>query len=95
MPDSESPATLFELLYAFLPKDKGIRISYDNGCNFLTYALNRDPVWAASVRVFIDALHFKGHVGCASSFSTGVSQPATCAHVGNYMWLFEAIAASL
>lgn len=72
MPDAESPATLYELLRVFMPSDEAIRISYDNGCNFLSYALNRDHVWTASVRVFIDALHFQGHVACAESFNTGV-----------------------
>ena len=71
MPDSESPATLFELLYCFLPKDIALRIAYDNGCNFLAYALNRDPLWAAHIRVLVDELHAKGHLHCAASFDTG------------------------
>lgn len=71
MADSESPASLFELLYCFFPRQQAIRIVYDNGCNFLQYALNRDPVWAGWVRVFVDELHSKGHVNCAASFDTG------------------------
>lgn len=71
MADSESPATLFELLYVFFPANQSMRIVYDNGCNFLQYALNRDPVWAASKRVFVDELHAKGHTNCAASFDTG------------------------
>ena len=71
MAASESPATLFELLYLYFP-EAPLRIAYDNGCNFLVYALNRDPVWASRLRVFIDPPHFKGHTGCAGSFNTGV-----------------------
>jgi hypothetical protein len=73
MPDTESPATLFELLYCFFPQDKKLRISYDNGCQFLSYALNRAPRWAGQVRVMIDELHHHGHKACATSFSTGMS----------------------
>jgi hypothetical protein len=72
MAAAESPAALFELLYIFFPPHKRLRIAYDNGCNFLSYALNRDPLWAASVRVFIDELHSKGHKQCAAGFNTGV-----------------------
>lgn len=71
MADSESPATLFEILYLMFPTDEEIRVTYDNGCNFLNYALNRDPEWAARVRVFIDALHWKCHTKCAEPLSTG------------------------
>jgi hypothetical protein len=72
MADSESPAALFELLYLFMPSTTRMRVSYDNGCNFLGYALNRDPQWAATVRTFIDELHFKGHKSCPGTFDTGV-----------------------
>lgn len=71
MADSESPATLFELLYVFFPQ-LPMRVVYDSGCNFLQYALNRDPEWAASVRVFVDELHAKGHTNCAASYDTSV-----------------------
>jgi hypothetical protein len=73
MTDAESPATLFELLYLFFPEEP-MRIVYDNGCNFLSYALNRDPAWTAILRAFVDALHFKGHTSCAKSFDTGVGR---------------------
>jgi hypothetical protein len=73
MTDAESPGTLFELLYLFFTAAGGmLRVIYDNACNFLNYALNRDPAWAQSVRVFIDALHFKGHTCCATSLDGGV-----------------------
>jgi hypothetical protein len=72
MASAESPATLFELLYIFFPEGRK-RIGYDNGCNFLSYALNRDPKWAAQLQVFIDGLHWPNHTGCAESFCTSVS----------------------
>lgn len=68
--DAESPATLFELLYVFFP-DLHMRIGYDNACQFLAYALNRDPVWAGSKRVFIDDFHGDNHTACARSFIAG------------------------
>ena len=70
MADAESPATLFELLYIFFP-EVALRIAYDNGCNLLTYGLNRDPRWIAAVRIFIDGMHAKGHTACARSFDVG------------------------
>lgn len=72
MSDSESPGTLFDLLYVFFPPEQSMRVVYDNGCNFLTYCLNRDPRWAAQLRVFVDWMHWKGHTKCGASFSTGV-----------------------
>lgn len=88
MADSESPATLFELLYLFFAFLGVLRLIYDNACNLLAYMLNRAPVWAADKEVYIDALHAKGHTGCAASFSTGVPVPATCrcAHCCDRLW---------
>jgi hypothetical protein len=71
MANSELPAVHFELLYIFF-LDEAIRIAYDNGCNFLSYALNRDPKWAAGVRVRIDTPHYQGHKTCADSLNTGM-----------------------
>jgi hypothetical protein len=70
MADAESPASLFELLYCFFPA-AAKRIAYDNACNTLNYALNRDPIWAASQRFFVDAMHYKGHKACAGAFNIG------------------------
>lgn len=67
MADAESPASLFELLYIFFPH-LPMRIGYDNACHFLAYALNRDPEWAAMLRVFIDRFHSVNHTACARSF---------------------------
>lgn len=72
MADAESPATMFELMYLGLPDVESDTI-YDNGCALLSYMLNRDPAWASNKRVFIDALHAKGHVACASSLDTGAA----------------------
>ena len=78
MADAESPRTLFELLWAFFPIWLALRLSYDNGCNFLTFVLNREPRWAAIVRVLIDKLHYAGHKQCASSFCTGTRISLRC-----------------
>ena len=75
MADSESPATLFEMLYLLFPTWQSLRVAYDNGCNFLNYVLNRDPRWAAILRVLIDGLHAKGHTACSGTFDTGVRCP--------------------
>ena len=72
MADAESPATMFELLYLGFPSIES-NIIYDNGCHLLDYMLNRDPEWARDKRVYIDALHAKGHVACATSLDTGAA----------------------
>lgn len=82
MASAESPATLFELLYLFFPRT-GLRVMYDNGCNFESYALNRDPLWMASLRALIDDLHWAGHTDCAASFHAGahLDMMTCCDHV--------------
>ena len=74
--DAESPAAVHELMYVFFG-DGPKRLAYDNGCNLMNYMLNRDPVKAKDVEVFIDALHAKNHKACARSYSTGTS-PQPC-----------------
>jgi hypothetical protein len=54
----------------------GGRLVYDNACNALTYALNRDPQFARQLRIVVDKLHFKGHTACATSLDSGV--PLLC-----------------
>ena len=71
MSEAESPRTLFELLYLFF-EHKPRQVVYDNGCNFLDYVLNRDPEYARGMRVYIDAMHFKGHT-CGLALDTGMS----------------------
>lgn len=74
MTSAESPRTLFELLYCYVPEPEvPMRVIYDNGCNLLAYSLNRNPEWTKkSIHVYIDALHKKGHVKCADGLDTGV-----------------------
>jgi hypothetical protein len=77
MASAESPATLFELLYLFFPRT-AMRLGYDNGCNWVSYGLNRDPTWMASLRAFVDDLHWPGHTDCAASFHAGERFPMLC-----------------
>jgi hypothetical protein len=77
MTNYESPKTLFDLLYCYFP-EVPLRVAYDNGCNFLSYMLNRAPEWAKRVHVYIDELHKKQHVRCADGLDAGVS--ALCIH---------------
>lgn len=71
MADAESPATLFELLKThFLEPPR--RIVYDNGCNLLQYALNREPLFLLNTQICIDELHYKGHRRCAKAFDSGI-----------------------
>ena len=74
MTDSESPGTLFELLYCFLKDLVGRtrKIVYDNGCHLVDYMINRDPAWSKKQRVFIDQLHAANHTSCSPLLSTGV-----------------------
>lgn len=73
MADAESPKTLFELLYAWLPADVTARVMYDNACNALQYILNREPELGRRLEFYIDAMHFKGHKGCCESYNSGDS----------------------
>jgi hypothetical protein len=77
MSDSESSATLFELLYLFCPNEAQ-NIIHDNGCHFQDYMLNRDPAWSKDKRVFIDKLHYKGHKHCCRSVNAGAVHTAVC-----------------
>jgi hypothetical protein len=51
MAAADSPAALFELLCVFFLPHKRLRIAYDNDCNFLQYALNRDPLKRVQVQL--------------------------------------------
>jgi len=75
---------MFELVYLGM-LDIPSNIIYDNGCNFLDYMLNRDPEWALDKRVFIDALHAKGHVACACSLNTGASSGCSMPVFGQFL----------
>lgn len=67
MTASESPRTLFEALYTRwqIPP---LVVVYDNSCHAQAFALNREAEWARTIQWVIDALHFKGHSGCAFSY---------------------------
>lgn len=67
MRDSESPRTLFEVLYTRFPVAPRL-VVYDNGCNAHAFALNREPVFFKNTQFMIDALHFKCHTGCCSAY---------------------------
>lgn len=74
MADSESPSTLFELLYTYFndgsfDEDNQMKIVYDNACNFTTYGLNRDPQFMKGIDAFTDGFHgTKGHPKCSKGF---------------------------
>ena len=41
---------------------------YDNGCNHAHYCLNREPVFFQHMQQLIDAMHYKAHTMCPTSF---------------------------
>ena len=45
-------------------------IVYDNACNLATYALSREPLLFRDTVFAVDALHFKGHVGCCAALDS-------------------------
>lgn len=70
MQNAESPRALFEALFTQWPQLPP-RVSYDNGCNFHSYVLNREPAYFKDMQVFIDASHYKGHKLCCRDYNTG------------------------
>lgn len=72
MADAESPRTLFDLV---LTRFEKLAASYDNGCNFLHFFLNREPEIHESVDVYIDVMHHRGHVKCLPTYRTGARSP--------------------
>lgn len=74
MPDAESPQTVFQFLYTKVPRARKLRLSYDNGCNFVHYVLNRDPGRMETLQVNIDAFHHEGHT-CSKMYTTGERPP--------------------
>ena len=70
MPSSESPRTLFEILFTRWPTAPEV-VVYDNGCHAHAYALNREPEWASNTFYVIDKLHYRGHTACSSSYDIG------------------------
>jgi hypothetical protein len=80
MADSESPATLYELLVTYFNdgsfnQDNQLKIIYDNACNFMTYGLNRDPEFMKGIDAFTDGFHgSKGHPKCSKGFLACVTR---------------------
>ena len=70
MTDSESPRTIFELLYTHCPEAPA-RFQFDNGCNVHRYALHREPSFFKFTQFLVDQLHFAGHKNCSLAYSTG------------------------
>ena len=72
MTNSESPRTIFELLYTHCPEAPS-RFQFDNGCNVHRYALHREPSYFKHTQWLVDQLHFRGHKNCSLAYSTGWS----------------------
>ncbi len=70
MTDSESPRTIFELLYTHCP-EAPTRFQFDNGCNIQRCALHREPCFLNFTHFQVDLLHFVGHKNCLLAYSTG------------------------
>lgn len=68
MAESESPRTLFEVLYTRFPTAPRL-VVYDNSCHAHAFALNREPEFFRNTQFCIDALHFKGHTGCCAAYN--------------------------
>jgi hypothetical protein len=67
MPASESPRTLFEVVYTRWRRPPRL-IVYDNNCHAHAYFLNREPQFVKDTTFLIDKIHFKGHVGCCIGY---------------------------
>lgn len=70
MLDSESPRTIFDLLYTHFSTAPR-RFQFDNGCNVHRYALHREPTFFKHTQFLIDKLHFAGHTNCSAAYSSG------------------------
>ena len=60
---AESPETIFSVLYS-LCDDADKLVFYDNACNFLVYALGREPWYFKNMISLVDTFHAKGHKNC-------------------------------
>ena len=68
MKTHESPKHPFEIFltrFESLPK----MIIYDNSCKLHQYVLNREPSHFKDTLFFVDRFHWRGHIGCSSSYS--------------------------
>lgn len=73
MADAESPATAHDFIFTRLPRQLHYkwRLAYDNACNTAHYTYNRFPELLLSGKLFIDAMHRRGHVNCLDDYGTG------------------------
>lgn len=71
MHESESPRTLFEVLYTRWGHAPKVLV-YDNSCHGHAFFLNREPLWSANTTFLIDKLHFKGHTACCAAYDISI-----------------------
>jgi hypothetical protein len=64
---SESTRTVHEFLFSRW-KEAPALVIYDNGCNFHSFALRREPHFYKYCRVLIDRMHKTGHVACSWAY---------------------------
>jgi hypothetical protein len=65
----ESPRSVFEVLKTRRAEAPRM-IIYDNCCNLMHFALNRDPEFFRDTEFFVDQFHFAGHSHCHTDFTT-------------------------
>lgn len=65
--NAESPSVVFRVLFTRWRRLK--RFIYDNVCNLMAYALNREAIWAGGIHWLIDRLHAPNHKDCSPAFS--------------------------
>ena len=72
MKRGESARNPFEFVMTRCEKVPAIQL-YDNGCNYVAFALNREPKLFAgtSNHIVIDKLHYVNHVNCNKTFNCG------------------------
>ena len=68
MESHKPPWHPFEILLCRFPTPLKM-IIYDNGCKLHQYVLNREPVHFKNTVFLVDRFHWRGHVGCSSSYS--------------------------
>lgn len=64
----ESPKTLFDIIMSKFHRCPRI-IIYDNACNFVLYAMKREPSFFKNMLPFIDRLHCPSHINCSGGFN--------------------------
>jgi hypothetical protein len=69
MNSSESPESVFRILYSRVMSWHHKTIIYDAGCRLVEYILHREPNMLNHLDIFIDRLHYKNHSSCSSSYN--------------------------